>query len=326
MRILNKIRAIKFMALFLSHIKHLIKPHMFTKTKNKNSSAKEFYKFSLLIFFLITGLQSFTQICSKPFHIVILGSSTAYGNGATPISKAWAYLYTDSLKRIDTNYIVDNLAIPGTTTYAAQPDNYIPPPGRPAPIQGNNISAAIRLHADAIIVNYPSNDAVNNYTLAEQQANFKRISNTAKKHGILIWITTPQPRNQLTAAQVSSQKKLYNWIMQYYKEKAIDFHTGLASDKDSILFKYNSGDGIHVNDAGHHILYNRVTRENIPDSLCKLNQVFQFAIKKTIDINADMHSSSAKNSQNPEENFSNIYDSFSKQLTQSEASKASDLY
>ena len=58
--------------------------------------------------------------------------------------------------------------------------------------------------------------------------------------------------------------------MSYYGTKAIDFHHGLASDKDSILYRYSAGDGIHVNDRGHAKLYNRVIKESIPDSLCAI--------------------------------------------------------
>ena len=229
-----------------------------------------------LFFLSLSFIQSKAQSCTKPFHIVILGSSTAYGNGASKLSKAWAYLYRDSLQKINPDYIVDNLAIPGTTTYSAQADSYTPPAGRPAPITGHNITTAIKMKADAIIVNFPSNDAVQNFTLKEQKANFRRISNAAKRHNILIWIATPQPRNNLTAAQVNSQKKLFDWIENYYQGKSIDFYTGLASAKDSILYKYDSGDGIHVNDGGHRILYRRVLHEQIPDSLCNKNNQFEF--------------------------------------------------
>lgn len=222
----------------------------------------------LVLFFGMFKLNA--QTCTNAFHIVILGSSTAYGYGASKISKSWAYKYAQYLKNINPDYIVDNLAVAGTTTYSAQPDNYVPPAGRPSPLQGHNITAAIKLNADAIIINFPTNDVVNNFTLSEQENNLKRISSQAAKNNILVWVATPQPRNKLTHTQVTRQHKLYDWIMSYYGVKAIDFHKGLASATDSILFKYDSGDGIHVNDDGHLLLYNRVVKESIPDSLCNV--------------------------------------------------------
>ncbi len=224
------------------------------------------YIYLLILCFGITRLNA--QTCTNPYHIVILGSSTAYGNGASDITKSWAYKYTDYLKSINPGYVVDNLAVPGTTTYSAQPDNYVPPNGRPAPMIGHNITTAINLNANAIIINFPSNDVVQGFSLKEQKDNFKRITNLAAKNNILVWVATPQPRDSLTEAQITSQHRLYNWIMQYYGAKKIDFHKDLASPADSILFKYSAGDGIHLNDAGHKVLYNRVVRENIPDALC----------------------------------------------------------
>ena len=66
---------------------------------------------------------------------------------------------------------------------------------------------------------------------------------------------------------------MFDWINEYYEGKAINFHDGLASEKDSILFKYNAGDGIHVNNKGHKILYERVIEKSIPDSLCNLSAI-----------------------------------------------------
>ena len=226
----------------------------------------------LCLTLLLSAINLNAQTCTKPFHFVILGSSTAVGYGAAP-KKSWAYLFADSLKKINPNYIIDNLAVAGTTTYAAQPSNYVPPAGRPLPSKGHNITKAINLGADAVIINFPSNDAVNNYTPDEQKANYKRISEEAAKHNILVWVATPQPRNTLTRRQVNYQRNMFNWINQYYEGKAINFHDGLASEKDSILFKYNAGDGIHVNNKGHRILYERVIGRSIPDTLCKLSAV-----------------------------------------------------
>jgi lysophospholipase L1-like esterase len=254
----------------------------------KNMLNKYFF-YSIL--FTVTVFETNAQSCTKAFHIVVLGSSTAFGDGASP-GKSWVALYTDYLKNINSNYIVDNLAVPGTTTYSAQPDNYVPPKGRPAPLIGHNITTAVQLNADAIIINFPTNDAASNYTLQEQENNFKRITNIAKNNNILVWVASTQPRNNFSAQQITSQKNLFNWIKKFYKEKSVNFQTGLASAKDSILFKYNAGDGIHLNDSGHQILYQRVVAEDIPDSLCNAANKFHFAAIKIFNaaaFNDEMH-------------------------------------
>ncbi len=236
-------------------------------------------KFFFCFIFLFAYRSSIAQICNKPFHIVVLGSSTAVGEGASDYERSWSYKYEDYLKAIDTNYVFVNLAVSGSTTYIAQPTSYQPPVGRPAPMQGHNITAALDLHPDAIIINYPTNDAVQGYTFKEQKDNFKRITDSANKANVLVWVATTQPRNNLTDAQLKRQKELFTWIESFYKEKAIDFYTGLASNKDSILYKFDSGDGIHLNNRGHKILYDRVVAQNIPDTLCLRNPAFVKTVK-----------------------------------------------
>ncbi|MEP6683147.1 MAG: hypothetical protein ABJA35_07800 [Parafilimonas sp.] len=68
-----------------------------------------------LILFTAATFNLKAQTCTKAFHIVVLGSSTAYGDGASS-GHSWVALYTSYLKNINQNYIVDNLAVPGTTT------------------------------------------------------------------------------------------------------------------------------------------------------------------------------------------------------------------
>src|SRR5438874_2590912 len=92
------------------------------------------YFFCLISFAVIT-VETNAQSCTKAFHVVVLGSSTAFGDGASP-GKSWVALYTDYLKNINSNYVVDNVAVPGTTTYIMQADNYVPPQGRPLPMKG----------------------------------------------------------------------------------------------------------------------------------------------------------------------------------------------
>lgn len=225
-------------------------------------------KFLIPAILCIAFINLNAQNCTRPFRIVILGSSTAAGDGVTSLSKAWAYMYSDSLKRIDTGYVVDNLAVAGATTYAMQGDNYVPPTNRPLPMIGHNITEAINLKADAIIINYPTNDAASNFSLIEQENNFIRVTNHAAKYNILVWVATTQPRDNFNSKQVSKQKRLYDWIKSYYGSHAIDFQNGLATSADSILNYYNSGDGVHLNNAAHQKLYNRVLKADIPDTLC----------------------------------------------------------
>jgi hypothetical protein len=176
--------------------------------------------------------------------------------------------YRDYIKRKNPASEVYNLGIPGFTTYHALcPDGFTPPAGRPAPAFGYNISEALRLDADAIIINLPSNDAANNYTLEEQQANFERVSDIARLNNIPIWVTTSQPRNDLNSAQRDQLPFLRDWILSRFGNRAIDFWSMLSNADGTILPSYNA-DNIHLNNAGHDTLYRRVLREMLLDSLC----------------------------------------------------------
>ena len=97
---------------------------------------------------------------------------------------------------------VENIAIGGATTYKMQPDWYTPPANRSGfPVdKTRNIDKAISLNPDGIIINYPSNDAANNFTLQEQKDNFLRVKAKADSAGIPIWVTTTQPRNFANAS------------------------------------------------------------------------------------------------------------------------------
>ncbi|MVT10245.1 GDSL-type esterase/lipase family protein [Chitinophaga tropicalis] len=224
----------------------------------------------LLLLLSIYSFCSYSQSCSTPYRIVVLGSSTAAGMGATP-NHSWVYLYTQYLKTINTGYQVYNLAVGGYTTYDINPTGYVPPASRPSPDTAHNITKALSLQPHAIIINLPTNDVGRNYTLAEQQANYQRVIDAATAQGVQVWVCTTQPRNDYSAQQVVNLKAMRDWTFSYFGNKSIDFWTGMTEPNDSIKRAYSYGDGIHLNDSGHYVLYTRVVARNIPQALCNGN-------------------------------------------------------
>ncbi len=201
-------------------------------------------------------------LMGRGFHIVVLGSSTAAGSGPQSSDSTWVNRYRRFLKSISSNNQVTNLAQGGTTTYQIMPDWFTPPAGRPATNTARNVSQAIRLGADAIIVNMPSNDAALGFSLQEQMANFITIFNSADSAGIPVWVCTTQPRN-FSAAKVQLQMDARDSIFSYFGSKAIDFWNGFADSTGYIKSGFDSGDGVHMNDAAHKILFERVAAKNI---------------------------------------------------------------
>ena len=147
----------------------------------------------IIIFILIAHsvrlhAQNIGNAChkNKSIRVVVLGSSTAAGSGPIYSDSTWVNRYRTHLKQLNTQNEVINLAIGGTTTYHIMPDWYTAPSGRPAANTTNNISEALRLNADAIIINMPSNDAANGFVASEQLFNFQTMHNTADSANISV--------------------------------------------------------------------------------------------------------------------------------------------
>ena len=199
-------------------------------------------------------------------RVVVLGSSTAAGAGASVRDSAWVWRFEAFLKSLDPDFETVNLAVGGYTTYHIQPQGYMPPPDRPATDPGRNITAAIALRPSAIIINLPSNDAARNFSIIEQTQNFVRIADEAASARIPLWVCTTQPRN-MTDPQRQNLVTMRDWITSTYADHALDFWHGLATETGNMLAAFNSGDGVHLNDAGHRLLFERARDAGIPERL-----------------------------------------------------------
>ena len=243
-------------------------------------------KFRFLFFFIFVFTiinPSYSQdelnpcLKAQAFHIVVIGSSTAAGAGPSVSDSAWVNRYRKFLQSINPANQVTNLAIGGTNTYNIMPTWFLPPPGRPLTNPNNNITQAIIINADAVIVNMPSNDAAYGFTANEQLFNFHTIFNSADSFGIPVWTCTTQPRN-FSASQIQIQLDVRDSVISAFGPMAIDFWTILADTNNLPSPLYDSGDGVHLNDAGHKILFNRVKDKNILSQLFIQGTSADFAV------------------------------------------------
>lgn len=226
----------------------------------------------LLLFSVLLGFALQAQVIINPcaratdIHVVVIGSSTAAGTGPTNSANAWVNRYRTYLQSINPNNLVTNLAVGGTTTYHIMPDWFVSPiAGRPAVTPTKNVSQAITLGADAIIVNMPSNDAANGFGTNEQMFNFQTIVSVADSAGIPVWVCTTQPRNGFNATQLSIQTGVRDSVLSFFGSKAIDFWNPFASTGNTLLAAWDSGDGVHMNDTAHAVLNQRVIGAGIPN-------------------------------------------------------------
>ncbi len=237
--------------------------------------------------------------------IVVLGSSTAAGTGASSAATSWVGRYRTYVQSLDEDALVVNLAVGGYTTYDVMPTGFVPPSGRPAPKPNNNITYALVYEPTAIIVNLPSNDANIGVPVADQMANMRAIRDTAEAHGIPIWFTTTQPRNFADDARRDSLMAARDSILTQFAPQTIDFWTGVATSTGTIEPAYNSGDGIHLNDAGHALLFERVNAAEVwfpanvgtgetPASTFALDANYPNPVRGTTSIQFSLPSSTAR--------------------------------
>ncbi|MBE7173715.1 MAG: T9SS type A sorting domain-containing protein [Williamsia sp.] len=198
--------------------------------------------------------------------LLILGSSTPACYGLSTDS-----CYVGRLQRYyqqkGTPIVIDNRAVSGDNCYHGMPTSYTPPAGRNAPRPYNNITEGLQGNPDVVLVNYPSN-GYDIYSVAEVLFCLRTIWQTATNAGKPCYIATSQPRSEPASYQTTEvrqkMEQIKQGIINEFGQYAINFWDGIANPADnSILSMYNSGDGTHLNSAGHNVLFNRVVEKNL---------------------------------------------------------------
>jgi len=190
-------------------------------------------------------------------HIVILGSSTAEGVGPKTKDSTWVNLLRKYLQEKAPQSTVTNLAVGGFTSYRILPSDADVPFLKPKPDAAHNITQALALQPDIIIINMPSNDINAGYSLKEYQHNLDAVMNLARKQHVTCYITTTQPRNTEEAKR-KQLIKMRDYIIRHYPNNYIDCWEGLSTPDGSLLPQYNSGDGVHLNGLGHQLMFERI--------------------------------------------------------------------
>jgi acyl-CoA thioesterase-1 len=202
----------------------------------------------------LTPIQNITHLPKAPPTIVILGSSTAAGTGATPIDSAWSNRLQVTVNKttIRANFI--NLALGYYSLYHIMPAGCSPE--RPAPDTARNITKALSYKPGLIILNFPSNDIDYNYTDDEIMSNYAKLTQLMDSAKVSYIIFSTQPRNFPDAGKRMRLKTLNDKIKSVYGNHVCDFLDQLSSTTYMIRPEYSAGDDIHLNNAGHAIIYN----------------------------------------------------------------------
>ncbi|HLA64813.1 MAG TPA: glucoamylase family protein, partial [Rhodothermales bacterium] len=195
--------------------------------------------------------------------IIVLGSSTAAGIGPAHGDSAWVSRFHNWVAEESDDLFVFNLAQGGFTSYQLLPNDDTPAEGRPAPDPYRNITQALRRDPAAIVVNLMSNDRLSGFTVEEQLDNYAVIAELAEEAGVPLFFTTPAPRAELDAAGRADQVALRDALYARYPGRMIDFWTGIATADGQLDPRWDSGDHVHLNDAAHGLLFNRVREAGV---------------------------------------------------------------
>jgi hypothetical protein len=227
---------------------------------------------------VLLWLVSFQNYAQR--KILVLGSSTSACVG--PSNRADCYL-----DRLVAHYassspiVIDNRAVSGWNVYQGMPEGYIPPPGRSAPTDYFNITDGLADNPNTVLINYPSNN-YDVYSVAEVMECFRIIKKTANDAGKTCFITTTQPRTGFDDAAREKLRELKDSILLQFGTFAIDFWTELADPATNMIAApYRvPGDDIHLNSAGHEILFQRVLAKNMLAATLPLSFVDVKAVKQ----------------------------------------------
>ncbi|HZE85075.1 MAG TPA: GDSL-type esterase/lipase family protein [Puia sp.] len=201
-------------------------------------------------------------ISQQKITIVALGSSTTFGLGASTFDSSWVgrtriFFGKRGLKVVDTIY---DLGQSGASTYAGMPDGFIPPgDSLDRSAHGFNITAAMALQPDIVIINYPSNDVNYGIPMATFLSDLRTMSNIVTSAGKICLVSTTQPRSFPNHVLKELLKEGRDSVLMEFGGSSLNFYDQLVKPDGSlelnpVLMSPGSPDTVHPDDAGHALL------------------------------------------------------------------------
>ena len=186
---------------------------------------------------------------------VALGASTTAGFLASGPSRAWVPRLQAAVD--GRGVAILNLAVPGSITSQWMSANTPAVAGRPAPLSANNIDAAMRERPTLLLLNATNNDLVVGIGIDETFANLLAIRAIGAAGNASVVMISTQPRN-LSDADLSQLRTLDARLSAAFGDCFVDIRTPLAGPDGRLAAANDAGDGVHPNDAGHAIIFQRV--------------------------------------------------------------------
>lgn len=192
-------------------------------------------------------------------YIVVIGSSTAAGYGASVRDSCWVGRLKNKLVTDGKRIKVVNLGIGGYTTYKLMPTGYVSEiEKRPEVDTNKNVTAALKYHPALVIINLPSNDIASNFRDEEILNNYRVIIRTIASSRVDYIVTGSQPRNFPALEQRKRLKIIHDKMIKEYPTHLDDYLNKISTPTYGIQKYYSAGDGIHLNNNGHRVIYQSI--------------------------------------------------------------------
>ena len=186
-------------------------------------------------------------------ELYVLGSSTAAGVGASSPAKSWASLLNDHLLQTRQSTLI-NWAVPGALTASAMCRDI--PQATAAGRQWQAANWAIQAGATHLLLAFPSNDAVAGVSARDILDQVLGIQACAQASNVKVAVLSRLPRAGLQSAQRRVIQTVDTELRKRMGPCYIDVYSQLAEPQGSEPSRaFSAGDGIHYNDAGHHVIF-----------------------------------------------------------------------
>ncbi|MFM1961647.1 MAG: hypothetical protein RLZZ172_492, partial [Bacteroidota bacterium] len=188
--------------------------------------------------------------------IVGLGSSTMSGTGASSWSKSFPGKLQSWLNTFNGKFV--NLSTAGYNT-----TNVLPWGSSVNVKVQQNITSALSIRPDAIIIGLPTNDISAGLTPQQFRDNIMKLFRYAAYSGIPCFIMSPNPRDDFSNAR-KQDLSISNQLFQDSIPEQFLINTfnllrdSLSSDPAKINPLFANGDLIHFNDSGHAVITQQV--------------------------------------------------------------------
>jgi acyl-CoA thioesterase-1 len=184
--------------------------------------------------------------------IVVLGSATAEGVGASAKSKSWVELMKAKLKADKKVVTVVNLGTKKFTTYHIMP-NKTKVADRPLPRTGQNITKALEKKPFLVIIHLTTGDIHNGYTDEEILKNYATLRQMLIAANVNYLFTGTQPRN-FSFANRNRLAKFNDKLKAFDPDHFVDVLKKLSLQDYKMKPLYAFTDGRNLTDPGHAVI------------------------------------------------------------------------